>query len=485
MSYKAPPGVFDILPLDDEEPWKSSYLWNYVESVIRKTARDYGFKEIRTPLFEKTELFQRSVGEGTDIVSKEMYTFTDKGGRSLTLRPEGTAPAMRAFIEHRLDTHAPQHKFFYIAPMFRYERAQAGRFRQHHQFGVEAIGNASPEQDVEIIDLIYTLYKRLGLTNLLVRLNSLGDPESRKKFKEQLVDYLSSKKEFLSEDSKRRLETNPLRILDSKAEEDREIIKNAPSILDSISEKAKIHFERVKSLLETLSIPYEVTPTLVRGLDYYNYTVFEIVSNELGSQNSLVGGGRYDGLIKQLGGVDLPAFGFGTGIERIIQTMLKQMTLLPTNPAPTLFVIPLGDEAAKKAFTLVHDLRSKGIFVSLDYSKRKLQKVMQEANDARAKYVAVIGENELKNEELSLKDMETGESFPIPFSSLERILSIEEKKDNLALSYSELFKPFRNDQEVDFFIKHISQAISKTKELSGQLQNAVSFISELIKQKKE
>lgn len=291
MKIAIPPGVFDIIPIDDQEKWKSSYLWAHVEKIIRETARDYGYQEIRTPLFERTELFQRSVGDSSDIVSKEMYSFEDKGGRSLSLRPEGTAPVIRAFIEHQLHQKASVQKLFYIAPMFRYERAQAGRYRQHHQFGAEVIGNASPEQDAELIDLLYTLYQRLGLKNLTLFINSIGDNTSRQAFRKALKDYLAPQAALLSPDSQTRLELNPLRILDSKDPRDQEIVARAPSILNFLSEEANTHFEDLKRLLTLLRIPYQVNPLLVRGLDYYNKTVFEVVAGELGAQNSIGGGG--------------------------------------------------------------------------------------------------------------------------------------------------------------------------------------------------
>lgn len=418
MKYSIPPGVFDITPIDSQEAWKSSYLWAYVESVIRTTARDYGYQEIRTPLFERTELFQRSVGDSSDIVSKEMYTFEDKGGRSLSLRPEGTAPVMRAFIEHQLHQHASIHKLFYIAPMFRYERAQAGRYRQHHQFGAEAIGNASPEQDAELIDLLYTLYQRLGLKNLTLFINSIGDTASRQNFRQALKDYLVPQAHLLSPDSQQRLEVNPLRILDSKDPRDKEIVAHAPSILDFLSEEARAHFEDLKRLLDLLHIPYQVNPLLVRGLDYYNKTVFEVVAGELGAQNSIGGGGRYDGLISTLGGPDLPSIGFGTGIERILQTALNQQVLTPQPDHPALFLVALGEKAKEACFELLHTLRQKGIPSQMDFSGKKVGKILQYADQIGASYVAVIGDQELEGQEVELKEMATGHKVKISLSAL-------------------------------------------------------------------
>lgn len=418
MTIPTAPGVFDILPYDKDEQWRSSYLWSYIESVIRDIATKFGYKEIRTPIFERTELFVRGVGESSDIVTKEMYTFNDKGDRSLTLRPEGTAPVMRAFIEHQMHNQSTIHKLFYIGPMFRYERAQAGRYRQHHQFGAEAIGIASPEQDAELIDLIYTVYQALNLKNLQVYINSIGNPESRFAYRTALQDYLKKDLDQLSNDSQRRFTTNPLRILDSKDPKDQAVIKNAPNILEFLDEESKSHFDSVKRLLDMLKIPYIVNPHLVRGLDYYNKTVFEITSGELGAQNSVGGGGRYDGLMKTLGGADLPTIGFGTGLERILQTMLKQQVKIPIAPSPEIFLIPLGEAAKEACFLLLHTLRLEGIQSDMDLSGRKLGKVMQYANQIQAKYVVVLGDDELKKQEVQLKDMKSGINIAVPLNHL-------------------------------------------------------------------
>ncbi|MEC7839625.1 MAG: histidine--tRNA ligase [Chlamydiota bacterium] len=482
MKYKIPPGVFDIIPEDERNPWKSSHLWNYVEREIRKIAREFGYHEIRTPLFERTELFQRGVGETSDIVSKEMYTFEDKGKRMISLRPEGTAPAMRAFIENNLANRGAIHKLFYIGPMFRYERSQAGRYRQHHQFGVEAIGVSAPEQDVEVIALIYTLYQRLGLKHLGVCLNTLGDNESRKNFRDALKKYLDDYKSELSEDSLTRLEVNPLRILDSKDPNDKKIIENAPSIHEYLSPTAKEHFDRVQELLTDLKIPFTVSDKLVRGLDYYNHTVFEIVAGELGAQNSMVGGGRYDGLIKTLGGQDLPAIGFGCGIERVIQTMLAQMVTIPTPDHPILFFIPLGEKAKNACFKVLHDLRQKGISAQMDLSGRKLNKVMQYANQIRAEYVAVVGDTELETGEIELKEMHTGEKFKAPLNNLSRILRIESEKETFMKVWSELTEPFQDSREKDFFVKKLGSSIQHTSEASHDLKVAVENIQDLVEQ---
>lgn len=418
MKYPIPPGVFDIIPNDKQELWKSSHLWAYVEEVIRDLARAYGYLEIRTPLFERTELFQRSVGDSSDIVTKEMYTFIDRGGRSLSLRPEGTAPVIRALIDHQMTQTAPIQKLFYIASMFRYERAQAGRYRQHHQFGAEAIGVPSPEQDAELIDLLYTLYQRLGLSNLTLMINSIGDSLSRQKFRTALKEYMAPLASHLSPESQERLEVNPLRILDSKDSRDRQIVANAPSILDFLDEESFSHFEDLKQLLKLLKIPFQVNPFLVRGLDYYNKTVFEVVANELGAQNSIGGGGRYDGLLNELGGPNLPSIGFGTGIERLLQTMINQQVALPKPLHPTIFLIPLGNHAKEVCFELLHTLRKKGISSQMDFSGKKVSKTLQYADQIGSIYVAVIGDQELESQEIELKKMATGEKEKIPLSLL-------------------------------------------------------------------
>lgn len=482
MSITIPPGVFDILPNSTQEPWRNSHIWNYVESMARQTAREFGFQEIRTPAFERTELFTRGVGETSDIVTKEMYTFKDKGDRSMTLRPEGTAGVIRAFIDNQLHTQAPTHKLFYIGPMFRYERQQAGRYRQHHQFGVEVIGVPSPEQDAETIDLLYTLYTRLGLKNLQVYLNSLGDPQSRIAYRKALQEYLKASYERLSAESKVRFETNPLRILDSKDPEDRKIIAEAPSILDFLSDDSRAHFERVKALLTQLNIPYIVNAQLVRGLDYYNHTVFEITSGDLGAQNSVGGGGRYDGLVKLLGGPDLPGLGFGTGIERIIQTMLKQNVAIPERYRPMLYLIPLGDQAKDACFQILHDLRMQGISAEMEYTGKKLNKVMQYANTIGAKYVAVIGDEELKAKEVELKEMETGTKTKIPFSSLARILQIDSMENNYLKMWETLSQPFETKEETQFFVERLNKTISDTQLLTQKLQGAVTEIKGLLSQ---
>jgi len=477
---KSPPGVFDILPDEKSDLWRNAHFWHYVEGVIRRMAKLYGFHEIRTPLFEKTELFKRSVGEGTDIVSKEMYTFQDKGDRSLTLRPEGTAPVIRAFIEHQLAQQAPLHKLYYIAPMFRYERSQAGRYRQHHQFGVEIIGSSAPEQDAEMIDLAYSICSFLGLKNLSVVINSIGTAESRQTYRAALKDFLKSQFEQLSPDSKGRFETNPLRILDSKDPRDKEVIAKAPSILNFLDEESEAHFEIVKQCLDALEIPYQVNPFLVRGLDYYNKTVFEITSGELGAQNSIAGGGRYDGLIKSLGGPDLPSTGFAMGIERILQTMIGQNISIPPSSKSLLFLIPMGEEACKVCYKIQHDLRSQGLSVQMDYSGKKLNKAMQYANQLGVTFVAVVGDQELQSQEVELKNMATGEKLKAPLLHLGRILLVDAQSDQFLQLWNTLSKPFEDPAQTEFFLSKLSHNIKQTQHLTSSIQKAMLDILRLV-----
>lgn len=480
MSEPKPPGVFDILPQDPKEEWRCSHIWDYVESTIRETAHQFGYQEIRTPVFERTELFTRGIGEDTDIVSKEMYTFTDKGNRSLTLRPEGTAPVMRSYVENNLNNQAPIHKLFYIGPMFRYERSQAGRYRQHHQFGCEAIGTPSPEQDVEAIDLALTIYTRLGLTNLSIQLNSIGDEGTRTEFRAALKKYLEQYLDQLSDESQRRFTTNPLRILDSKNPKDQEIVAKAPKITDFLDDSNRTHFEQVQLLLDSIGISYTLNPLLVRGLDYYNKTVFEITAGELGAQNSVGGGGRYDGLIHQLGGPDIPAVGFATGIERIIQTMLKQGVRIPQAPSPTLYFVPLGDEARKACVSLTHNLRQQGIACDMDTTGRKLGKVMQYADNIGAQYTCVVGDDELESGIVNLKEMKTGELSPVVIESIGKLLVLEKQQELLLPLLKEVSQPFKSQNDAQFFLTKIKSAISRTQELSQNLEQAMKNIKEYL-----
>jgi len=420
MNLRTPKGVFDITP-DAAQPWRRSDLWQWVEEQVRALCATYGYQEIRTPIFEQTELFARGVGENSDIVSKEMYTFEDRGGRSMTLRPEGTAPVMRSFLTEGMNQLGSVHKFYYLEPMFRYERQQAGRYRQHHQFGVEAIGESSPELDVEVIDLLYTLCSRLGLGDLHLKINSLGDEQCRKRYREALLAYLEPKRDQLSGDSQRRLDVNPLRILDSKAEQDRSIVADAPSLLDSLEEEARSHFERVKQLLERLGIPYSINARLVRGLDYYNRTVFEVQCKELGALTSIGGGGRYDPLLAQLGGPDLPAMGFGCGLERLIQALLAQEVEPPQRPRPRYYLAPLGDEAKLFCAQLASTLRKRGVSAVIGYRPTKVRDHLRYANQIGARYFLAIGSEELADGRAELRDLDERSAQEVEIKQLEEM----------------------------------------------------------------
>ncbi len=420
MNYSIAKGTFDILPVEtnEEDKWRESSRWQYLEEVMRTTAHDYGFKEIRTPILERTELFIRGVGESTDIVTKEMYTFMDRGDRSMTLRPEGTAATIRAFVEKKLYAQPGLLKYFYIEPMFRYERPQAGRYRQHHQFGAEAIGIGTPEQDGELIDMACEIYRRLGLKNLVVQINSVGDSASRAAYKEALTQYLKPFFSELSEDSQVRFTKNILRILDSKDAGDQKILKEAPRLENFLTPEVKSHFEQVLKLLEALKIHYTVNSKLVRGLDYYNKTVFEITTQDLGAQNSIGGGGRYDGLIETVGGPNLPSVGFATGMERVLQTMMKQGAYFPQAAHPLVFFVPIGKQALQLCFELACTLRHERIPAEIDLSGKKMQHGLQLANQTNAEFVVVIGDEELKTKMIKLKNMATREAIDCSLSDL-------------------------------------------------------------------
>lgn len=417
-----PKGTFDILPYGSIEPWQLSHVWQYVEEVCRKTAQEYGYQEIRTPIYERSELFDKGVGETSDIVTKEMFTFEDKGGRMISLRPEGTSSVMRSFIENHLSQQGSVHKLFYIGPMFRYERPQSGRYRQHHQFGVEAIGVASPEQDAEVIDLLFQIYRRLGIKNLKVHLNTVGDVESRQAFRKALLDYLSPFLNELSEDSKARFEKNPLRILDSKDPKDKEIVKGAPSILHYLTPSAKHHFQEVCKALELIHIPYVIDDRIVRGLDYYNKTVFEFLTENLGAQNTIGAGGRYDGLMSTFEGPDLPGVGFATGLERVLQVLHNQNIDIGQPKSPLIYFIPMGEEPRGKCFSLATLCRHHHIAAEVELNAKKMQTAMQNAVKSKAKFVAIIGEEELKKESLQLKDLNSREQREVRYEELLSVL---------------------------------------------------------------
>ncbi len=412
MTYSIPKGLFDILP-EDPDPknsWRNVDRWQYVEGIMKEVMRNYSFREIRTPIFERKELFVRSVGDVSDIVSKEMYNFMDKGEREMTLRPEGTAPVMRSFFEKHLETLGSVHKFYYIGPFFRYDRPQAGRFRQFHQLGVEYIGSESPYCDAEIIEMLHQIYVRLGIRNLRVRINSIGDQSTRKSYGEALRNYLEPYKNDLSNDSLVRLDKNPLRILDTKNTLEQQILINSPAITDYLTPDSRAHFEEVTDVLERLGISYELDPRLVRGLDYYNQTVFEISSDALGAQNTIGAGGRFDGLLAFLGGPDLPACGFATGIERILITMSEQNCYFPSKPAPFFFFLPLDEESKRLLLPILYALRHQNIPIEIDSKIRKIHKSLQYANRLQVKFCLIVGEEEIQSGQFRIKDMNSGKT---------------------------------------------------------------------------
>jgi histidyl-tRNA synthetase len=425
MQFQIPKGTFDILPYGTDEAWRQSALWQYVEAIIRKTTADYGYSEIRTPIYERSELFDRGVGETSDIVSKEMFTFQDKGGRSISLRPEGTSSVMRSFVENHMANFGPVHKLFYLGPMFRYERPQSGRYRQHHQFGAEAIGVGAPEQDAEAIDLLLQVYRRLGIRGLKVHLNTVGDPESRIAFRTALMEFLRPHLPNLSSDSQIRFEKNPLRILDSKDPKDREILERAPSILDYLSDAAKEHFEQLCRILDNLGIVYQIDPKIVRGLDYYNKTVFEVISENLGAQSTIGAGGRYDGLIGSFDGPDLPGVGFATGLERVMQVMAAQGAKMPKSEHPCIYLVPLGIEARVTCLQLATKCRHNGIPAGIELSSQKIQTALQNAARLEATYCAVIGSDEMAKGAMQLKTMATREAREVRFEELLTFLQRE------------------------------------------------------------
>jgi histidyl-tRNA synthetase len=398
-------GSFDITP-QDEEAWKESFLWQHFEEKAREISNLFSLKEIRTPVFEHTEVFTRTAGEESDIVAKEMYTFLDKADRSLSLRPELTAPIVRAFVENGMH-HKHTDRFYYMGPCFRYDRMQKGRYRQFHQFGVEYFSQKDPYIDAEGIHLLLEFYKSLGLKNFKLKINSIGDKEIRQNFSKALVDYFTPFKKQLSEDSQRRLTTNPLRILDSKDQKDQDIAKNAPTITEFLTPLRRTFFEDVLMALKALDISYEIDPKLVRGLDYYSDTVFEVLSiNDVGAQNTLGGGGRYDGLMKELGGEDLPGFGFATGIERVLQSMLIENSYQKKSHDLDFFIIPLSPKAKEKAFSISNKLRTAKKSAEIYLKNFNLKKGLQRAVDAKSKYAVIVGDDEVNQNIYKVKDLE-------------------------------------------------------------------------------
>ena len=421
MKMKAPRGTVDLLPEDTRK-------WQYVENLLKELCQLYNYEEIRTPVFEHTEVFQRGVGDTTDIVQKEMYTFEDRGGRSITLRPEGTAGVVRAYIENKLYGSLTQPtKLYYFAQMFRYERPQHGRMRQLNQFGVEVLGSADPSVDAEVIALAMTAYKKLGLKSIKLFINSLGDTESRQAHRKALIEHFKPHIDELCDDCKNRLENNPLRILDCKKDRDHEAMKTSPSVLDYLNDESRDYFEKVKAYLDAMDIPYTVDPTLVRGLDYYNHTAFEIMSEAegFGAITTLLGGGRYNGLVEQLGGPSTPGIGFGMGLERLMLALEAENITLPVDKKLDLFFVTIGDNVQNKAVQLVQQLRLEGISVDKDYQGRKIKAQLKAADRLNAKYVAILGEDELEKNIINIRSMETGEQEEVALETF--VATMKEK----------------------------------------------------------
>lgn len=412
MLTKAPRGTKDITP-------KDAYKWNYVENKFREICSLFGYEEMRTPVFEHTELFKRSVGDTTDIVQKEMYSFTDKGGRDITLKPEGTAGVVRAFIENKLYADTQPTKLFYITPCFRYERPQAGRQRQFHQFGIEALGSDKPSLDAEVIALAVQFFTEVGLKDLAVSINSVGCPTCRAEYNARLKEYLDAKSDVLCETCLERKDKNPMRVIDSKNPTCKENLNDIPFMVDHICDDCKDHFEKLQTYLKEMDINFVVDKTIVRGLDYYKKTAFEIISNDIGSQSTVCGGGRYDGLVEQLGGPKgVSGIGFALGAERLLLTMENNNIEIENPYATDIFIVTIGDEAKTKSFKLLKDLRTNHISAENDHLDRSVKAQFKYSDKINAKFTIVIGDDELANDTATLKNMSTSEQTTIKLSEI-------------------------------------------------------------------
>lgn len=413
MKLQKPKGTQDILPAD-------SAKWQYVENVARETFKKYNYGEIRTPMFEHYEVISRSVGDTTDIVTKEMYDFHDKGDRHITLRPEGTAPVVRSYVENKLFAPEVQKpvKVYYIGSMFRYERPQAGRLREFHQLGVECFGSKNPATDVETIAMAYQLFNTLGIKDVTLHLNSLGNTDSRLAYRQALIDYLTPMRESLSKDSQRRLDENPLRVLDSKEKEDKVAVENAPSILDYLDEESQAHFDEVRTMLDSLNIPYVIDTNMVRGLDYYNHTIFEFITTIDKSELTICAGGRYDSLVEYFGGPETAGFGFGLGLERLLLVLDKQGIELPVEENLDVYIAVLGSGANGKALELVQAIRYQGFKAERDYLGRKIKAQFKSADTFKAKTVITLGESEVESGQVNVKNNATREEVTVSFEEL-------------------------------------------------------------------
>ena len=403
---KKPRGTEDVLPRD-------SYRWQFLEDIFRKEAKTYGYREIRTPVFEHTELFERGVGDTTDVVQKEMYTFTTKGGDSITLRPEGTAGVARALLEHGLFNDPLPIKNYYLTSCYRYEKPQAGRMREFHQFGMECYGTKNPAADAEMITAAKAIFDRLQIRDLRLEINSIGCPACRAEYHKALKEYFSAYRDELCDDCRDRLERNPMRLLDCKVAHDHQIAEGAPTVLDYLCDECREHFDGVKAYLDANGVAYTVNPKIVRGLDYYTKTVFEFISGDIGAQSTVCGGGRYDGLLEELGGNAMPALGFALGIERLLMLLEAQGVRIPEPETCGIFIASMGDKAHRAASALTTALRSAGIQAEFDVVGRGLRAQMKYADKLNAKYSVVLGDNEIEQGSAKLKNMRTGEQHDI------------------------------------------------------------------------
>lgn len=423
MITKRPRGTNDLLP-------EQTARWQWVEATIRATSRSYGYQEIRTPMFEHTELFERGIGEATDIVEKEMYTFPDRGGRSITLRPEGTAPVVRAFLENKLYAKPLPAKLYYMGPMFRYERPQAGRYRQHTQFGVEALGSSDPALDLEMITLPISVYEACGLEGFSVNINSIGCPQCRPSYRQALLDVLRSVEEQLCGSCRSRMERNPLRVLDCKVPTCRTATADVPAMVDSLCDDCGGHFEVLTGMLDRLAIAYVRNPRLVRGFDYYTKTVFELTVPSLGAQDAVGGGGRYDGLVEECGGSPLPGVGFAVGIERLLLALEQQSSQEFPQTRLDGFVVHFGGATKSEAVALVHDLRRSGLQIEMDYQDRSLKAQMKAANRLGVRWVAILGDDEWERRVLSVRWMDQGTESEVSLQDAAEVLAGAKEEQN-------------------------------------------------------
>ncbi|BDI30935.1 histidine--tRNA ligase [Capsulimonas corticalis] len=420
--YDRAPYTHDLYPGAND--WhEDSVRANVLEEIFRNLCRIYGYGEVRTPVFEETELFTRTIGEGTDIVSKEMYTFTDRGGRSMTLRPEGTAPTIRAYLDSTLPSRGGVAKMFYIASIFRYERGQKGRYRQHQQFGVEALGADDPALDAEVVQIALSFFRTIGMRNLTLKLNSVGSTESRAAYLAALKAYVEPFLSEFSDEGKARFERNPLRMLDTKSERELKILANAPHLSEYLSPEEKEHFEAVCGYLNAASVEYVLDPYLVRGFDYYTKTAFEIQSPDLGAQNAVGGGGRYNKLVEEIGGKPTPGIGFGLGTERALLALQALGVEMPLPPGPTAFFVTLGDAGRTAAVKLLSDLRNAGVAADIDYTGRTMKTQMRAATLVNAQYALILGDDEVASQTVQVKDLAAREQRAVAFSDLVAELS--------------------------------------------------------------